>query len=245
MRGHLGIVAGGVFFNLVCEFWVHGLVGFLNPVLTGSLVLLYATYFLMLEDLVAGRYLGEGQVLLAGIVFGLWHETFTTGSVFKPSSPIGVEPVVMFISSVIWWGVMQSVVGLYFANRFFGARDWEHRRLGKLGWDLCLLFSLQAASTFMKMEGSSFVGYAVCLSIIVAVVLLFVFYTGSSAVHEFRRSRFLDILVVVHLALCLVIGATIGSASNLVSTIAFVVWSVVFGAIVAVYRFKSNTPISV
>jgi len=105
----LGIVAGGVLFNLVCEFWVHGLVGFLNPVLTVSLILLYATYFLILEDLVVGRCLGEGQVLLAGVVFGLWHETFTTGSIFKPSSPLGVEPVVMFISSVIWWGVMQSV----------------------------------------------------------------------------------------------------------------------------------------
>jgi len=64
----LGIVAGGVLFNLVCEFWVHGLVGFLNPVLTASLILLYATYFLMLEDLVVGRCLGEGQVLLAGVV---------------------------------------------------------------------------------------------------------------------------------------------------------------------------------
>jgi len=97
----------------------------------------------------------------------------------------------------------------------------------------------------MKMEGSSFVGYTVCLSIIAAVVLLFVFYQGSSALREFRRSRFLDILVVVHLALCLVIGATIGSASNPVSTIAFVVWSVVFGAMEAVYRFKSKTPIPV
>jgi len=151
----------------------------------------------------------------------------------------------MFISSVIWWGVMQSVVGLYFANRFFGAREWEHRRQGKLGWGLCLLFSLQAASSFMKMEGSSFVGYAVCLSIIAAVVLLSVFHKSSSAVCEFRRSRFLDILVVVHLALCLVIGATIGSASNPVSTIAFVVWSVVFGAMGAVYRFKTKTPIPV
>ena len=219
--------------------------GFLNPVLTVSLILLYATYFLMLEDLVSERRLGDGKVLLVGVVFGLWHESFTTGSVLKPLSPLGVDPVIIFISAVIWWGVMQSVVGLYFANRFFGARDWEHRRLGKLGWGLCLLFSLQAASTFMKMEGSSFVGYAVCLSIIAAVVLLFVFYKGSSAVCEFSRSRFLDILVVVHLALCLVIGATIGSASNPVSTIAFVVWSLVFGAMAAVYRFKSKTPIPV
>ncbi len=33
-------VLGCVIFNLISEFWVHGLTGFMNPVLTGSLIML-------------------------------------------------------------------------------------------------------------------------------------------------------------------------------------------------------------
>jgi len=67
------VVFGAVLFNLICELWVHGVVGFMNPVLTVSLIVLYSTYFLMLEDLVVRYRLGETHVLQAGIIFGLWR----------------------------------------------------------------------------------------------------------------------------------------------------------------------------
>lgn len=239
------MVFGAVLFNLVCELWVHGAVGFLNPVLTGSLIVLYSTYFLMLEDLVVRYRLGEVHVLLAGVIFGLWHETFTTGSVFAPGSPLGVNPVVVVLASVFWWGVMQSVVGLYFANRFLGSRDWGHRRIGKLGWALCLLFSLQAAQTIFRIEGSSPTGYIVSLSFLASAVFVFVYTKKPEAVTVFQRSRPLDVLVVLHVALCLGIGFTVGSRTNQVTQIAFVVWSVVFGVIVALIRWRTRTAISV
>jgi hypothetical protein len=239
------VVLGAVLFNLACELWVHGAVGFLNPVLTGSLVVLYSTYFLMLEDLVVRYRLGEAHVLLAGIVFGLWHETFTTGSVFAPGSPLGVNPVVVVLASVFWWGIMQSVAGLYFANRFLGARDWGHRRMGKLGWALSLLFNLQAAQTVFRMEGSSPVGYAVSLGLMALVAFVFVHAKRPEAVTVFRRSRSLDALLVFHVVLCLGVGLTVGFRGNQVTQIAFVVWSVVFGVIVAAVRWRTGTAISV
>lgn len=241
----MNLVFGAVLFNLVCELWVHGAVGFLNPVLTGSLVVLYSTYFLMLEDLVVRYRLGETHVLLAGVVFGLWHETFTTGSVFAPGSPLGINPVVVVLASVFWWGIMQSVSGLYFANRFLGARDWGHRRMGKLGWGICLLFSLQAAQTMFKMVGSSPTGYIVSLSLLAIVVFVFIYTKKPEAVIPFQRSRPLDALIVLHLLLCLGIGLTVGSRTNQATQIAFVAWSVVFGVVVALIRWRTRTAISV
>lgn len=236
---------GAVLFNLVCELWVHGAVGFLNPILTGSLMVLYSTYFLMLEDLVVRYQLRETHVLLAGVIFGLWHETFTTGSVFAPGSPLGVNPVVVVLASVFWWGIMQSVVGLYFANRLLGPRDWGHGRMGKLGWGLCLLFSLQAAQTIFRMEGSSPTGYIVSLGLLALAVLVFVYIKKPGVVTAFQRSRPMDTLVVIHVLLCLGIGLTGGSRTNQVTQIAFVVWSVVFGVIVALIRWRTRTAISV
>jgi hypothetical protein len=241
----LNVVFGAVLFNLVCELWVHGATGFLNPVLTGSLIVLYSTYFLMLEDLVVRYRLGDAHVLLAGIVFGLWHETFTTGSVFAPGSPLGVNPVVVVLASVFWWGAMQSVAGLYFANRFLGVRDWGHRRMGKLSWGLCLLFSLQAAQTIFSMKGSSPVGYAVSLSLLALTVIVFIYTKKPVSPNAFQRSRPLDILVGLHVVLCLGIGLTVGSRTNQVAQIAFVVWSFVFGAAVGLIRWRTRTAISV
>ena len=239
------MVFGAALFNLICELWIHGATGFSNPVLMGSLIVLYSTYFLMLEDLVVRYRLGETHVLLAGIIFGLWHETFTTGSVFAPGSPLGVNPVVVVLASVFWWGIMQSVVGLYFANRFLGARDWGHRRMGKLGWGLCLLFSLQAVQTIFNMKGSSPVGYAVSLGLLVLTVIVFIYTRKPESATAFQRSRPLDILVGLHVVICLGIGLTVGSRTNQVTQIAFVAWSFVFGVAVALIRWRTRTAISV
>jgi len=242
----LRIVSACVLFNLLCELWVHGLVGFLNPVLTGSLVvLLYATYFLMLEDLVVRYRLRDKHVLIAGFVFGLWHETFTTRSVLSPGSPLGINPVILVLSTVFWWGLMQSVAALYFANRFFGGRDWGHRRLGKAGWALCMAFSLQAAQTLFRAGGSNSMGYASSLALLAVALLALVRIRKPAGALPFHGSRLLDFLVLAHLSLCVGIGLTLGSISNTTTTIGFVAWSVAFGAALILYRLFSKRPIPV
>ncbi len=238
-------VMGCVIFNLVSEFWVHGLTGFMNPVLTGSLIVLYTTYFLMLEDLVGKYRLRDYHVLIVGAIFGLWHETFTTGSVFDPGNPTGVNPVVVFISTIFWWGILQSVIGLYFANRFFGVRDWDHKRLGRVGWGLCLVFSLQAAQTTLRMNGSTVNGYVTSLSLLAIAALTLIRIEKPEIAKTFQKSSFLDAIVAVHITSSLFIGLFYGSIQNPTTTIAFVAWSIVFGVLVVLHRLTSRKNIPV
>jgi hypothetical protein len=246
LRGRsLNIVFGAVLFNLVCELWVHGVIGFMNPILTGSLIILYTTYFMMMEDLIVRYRLGDKHVLLAGAVFGLWHETFTTGSVFAPESPLGINPVIIIIATIFWWGILQSIIGLYFANRFLGEREWGHKRMGKMGWALCLFFSLQAAQNFLKMNGSSLIGYVASLSVLIFITLVLVYSKKPDNMISFHKRRFLDIIISLQFLLSLGIGLTVGSRTNQVTQIGFIVWSILVGFSVAIYRFRMRKAIPV
>ena len=242
---YLRMVGICVILNLLSEFWVHGWAGFLNPVLTGSLIVLYTTYFLMLEDLIVRYRLKDYQVMILAFIFGLWHETFTTGSVFGDAIILGLNPIIIIIATFFWWGAMQSVAFLYYANRLVGERDWDHRRMGRLGWILCLFFSLQAAQNYMKTLGSSVESYIIIFGLLALAGILFVKSVKDREIPLFERSRTLDILMLVHLIACILIGFTIGSMSNPVSLIGFVVWSVVFGLIIGLVRFRWKRPIPV
>jgi len=131
------IVLGCVLYNLLTELWVHGITGFLNPILTISLLLLYTTYFLMLEDLIIRYKLRDIHVFVIGVIFGLWHETFTTGNNLKADGIFGLDPFVLVVANVFWWGIIQTVMAQYFCNRIFGPRDVNHNKMGRIGWGLC------------------------------------------------------------------------------------------------------------
>jgi hypothetical protein len=76
-------IATCVGFNLLLEFWVHGVLGFLNYVLVISLILMYLSLFIMIEDLIIRFNLKDHHVLLLAFSYGLFQETFNTGNVFK------------------------------------------------------------------------------------------------------------------------------------------------------------------
>ena len=240
-KGYRSIILGGVIFNILTEIWVHGVIGFLNPVLAVSLLVLYTTYFLMLEDLVVRYRLRDIHVLIVGVIFGLWHETFTTGSTFKVDGLMGTDPFVLVVANVFWWGIMQSVMALYFANRYLGARDVQHRPLGKIGWGLCLLFSLSAVSKYMQYPDASLDAYVFVFILMVIMVALLRFTKKPAGHTVFSRSRFLDGLLVIHFVLCAGIGLTIGSMNNITSVTAFVVWSIIFSFLVVGYRIRRGS----
>lgn len=153
--------------------------------------------------------------------------------------------MVVFISTVFWWGILQSVIGLYFAERFFGARDWDHSRLGRGSRGLCLVFSIQAVQTTLRMNGSTVNGYITSISLLAIATLTLIRIKNPDTVTPFQKSRFLDALVAVHLASCFCIGLLFGSIQNPTTTIGFVAWSIVFGTLIALHKLTSRKSIPV
>jgi hypothetical protein len=165
--------------------------------------------------------------------------------VFAPENPIGINPLIILIAIVFWWGILQSVIGLYFANRVLGERQWDHKKMGKLGWGFSLFFSLQAVQTFMKLNGSSISGYAISLCILLVLALVLVFSKKPGKMIFFQRRRFLDFLVTLQVVLSLSIGLTVGSRTNQVTQIAFIIWSVLVGISISIYRWRNGTTVPV
>ena len=235
------IILGCILYNLLTEMWVHGIIGFMNPILTISLLILYSTYFLMLEDLIVRYRLHDIPVFLIGIIFGLWHETFTTGNNLKADGLYGLDPFVLVVANLFWWGIMQTVMARYFANRSFGPRDTDHKKMGRIGWGICLFFNLSAISNYVKYPEIPVEAYIIVFILIGVLVTLLKYVKKPVQNHEFIRSKFLDILLILHLALCLGIGLTVGSMANAMSTTAFVYWSLLFGVCVIGYWVRNRS----
>ena len=213
MNSKYKIVLGCTVFNLLLEYWAHGITYFLETWhATLMLFLLYLTYFSMLEDLIIRRRLRDYQVLNVGFIFGLLHETLNTGSVFGNQAFFGLDLTNLLLINIGWWGFLQSVLAMYFANRL-SARDWAHSKIGKARWTLSMGFNafvLVAASLDPNLHKGSSEGFATALIVVsLAVVLLWKTMRPKDIV-PFNKSRLLDVIVVAQVALCTIIGTFLG-----------------------------------
>jgi hypothetical protein len=123
---------------------VRGIANILNVYLLIGIIGTYFTYFTILEELIARYKLKDHQLMLWGFFLGIFVMAFTGGEMFNPRPGLemffifGINYVDFFFVNVIWWSLFQTVITFYFANRII-KRDWDHSRLGKLGWALTLI----------------------------------------------------------------------------------------------------------
>ena len=231
-----------VIYNLILEFWVHSIIGFLNPVLTISLLLLYLSYFSMLEDLVVRYKLRDHHVLLIGFIFGLFHEIFTTGSVFSEPNFLGINIIILFLANIFWWGILQSVFGLYFANTIV-ERNEVDRKMGPIGWILALAFNLLLFLGRI-LEGTlppgSVFGYIISLIILGVAVFLFIIIKKPEAALEIEHIKFIDILLKVQIVICLIMGIFLIFIIGIIVLYLFIVWSVLTGILYIIFAIKGK-----
>jgi hypothetical protein len=231
-----------VIYNLILEFWVHSIIGFLNPVLTISLLLLYLSYFSMLEDLVVRYKLRDHHVLLIGFIFGLFHEIFTTGSVFNEPNFLGINIIILFLANVFWWGILQSIFGLYFANTLV-ERSEVDRKMGPIGWILALTFNLLLFLGRI-LEGTlptgSVIGYAISLIIMGVAAFLFIIIKKPEEPLEIDQIKVIDILLKVQIVLCLVMGMILIFIIGIIVLYLFILWSVFTGILYIIFAIKGK-----
>jgi len=236
-----------VVYNLILEFWVHSIIGFLNPILAISLLLLYLSYFSMLEDLIVRFKLRDHHVLLIGFIFGLFHEIFTTGSVFNEPNFLGINLIILFLANVFWWGILQSIFGLYFANTLV-ERSEVDKKMGPIGWILALSFNvLLFLGRIIEgtLQPGSVLGYIFSLIIMGVAVFLFIIIKKPEEALEINRNRFIDILLKVQIALCLVMGIILIFIIGIIALYLFILWSVLTGIIYIIFAIKGRRFIGV
>ncbi|MHA1376873.1 MAG: hypothetical protein ACTSRG_00700 [Candidatus Helarchaeota archaeon] len=68
---------------------------------------------------------------------------FTGGQMFNSRPGLemfyffGINYIDFIFVNFVWWSLFQTVITFYCANRI-SLRDWNHKRLGKVGWGLIL-----------------------------------------------------------------------------------------------------------
>jgi hypothetical protein len=215
-------------FNLLFEYSARGLRQFASrPLFMLVLFGIYFTYFSMLEDLMVRFRLKNYQIFLCGFLYGLFPIAFLTGNLFSTEvySGIvvaGVNIGTLVIIGVLAWGVVQGIVTLYFGNRI-QARDWDHPRMGKVGWGLAVLYQVcvmvYARQNPVTPRGTP-VGYVVFgLLVILAVILLVKSLKGPvPPVQPFQPVKLMDFLAFGSVVIFLVLGTFFISGEQIVTS---------------------------
>ncbi|MGD2249768.1 MAG: hypothetical protein PVF58_15270 [Candidatus Methanofastidiosia archaeon] len=227
-----------VSFNVLLEFWVHGVSGFLNFVLVISLILMYVSLFIMIEDLIVRYKLKDYHVLLLAFSYGLFQETFNTGSVFNNPQIFGVNVFNIIMVNVLWWGIIQCLYSRYFAVQIVGESKKESKT-SIYGWIFAIGFNmlLFLGSVFESHlpEGTSS-GYIISIGLIISgLVAFFVLKTPSEK--PIRKLKVIDTLIKINLFLCVFMGVLHGFIGVGVIYF-FVVWTFFLGLVYCFLRIK-------
>ncbi len=234
-----------VVFNLLLELWVHGIGGFLNPVLTISLFLIYLSYFLILVDLIVRLNLRDYHVLLIGFIYGMLQETLNTGSVFNEAFLLGVNPINIFMANVLWWGILQSAFAYYFAKTIVQDSENEFEKMGLRGW----MFAIGINVFFFAVLGiegnypdGTAIGYLVSLTLVVIAIALFVIDIKKKTkdILRIKHIRFVDTLMRIQIIVCVVMGIMHTFILGVVALYLFLLWSVFTGIVYLTFSLKGH-----
>jgi len=216
----------------------------------------------MLEDLIVRYRLKNREIFLVAFLYGLFPITFLTRNLFNPDiywgiMILGVNLGTLIIIGILAWGVVQGMVTLYLANRL-SPRDWDHPRMGKVGWSLAIIYQLGMmiiAYFNPNAPRGTLMGHVVfgVLVIFSTTLLVRTLRTPRPPIGSFEPSRVMDFLAFGSVFLFLVLGTFFISGStivtsqplNLVAVKIENVWVVVCGIIFFLYRWRKGSDIQV
>lgn len=230
-----------VAFNLVMEFWVWGLAGFLNPVLLISLFLIYLSFFSILADLLVRFNLRDHHIILFGFFFGMFQEIFNKGSVFDDPNFFGVNLINIALINIVWWGVLQGVFTLYFANRLVEFKKEEAKKMGKISWGLAvgfILFMFLVNLLEKTLPSAPLSAYAITVSLMFASFLFFLLSDKNKPARVVEKIKLIDILIIIQIILSILIGFLQLVFGYVTAVYLFMAWSVFMALIYVGLKFK-------
>lgn len=254
ISSRLKIVLLATIFNLSFEYSLRGPKEFLSrPLQTIFLFGAYFTLYTMLEDLIVRFKLKDYQLALGAMSWGIaFPMTLALGNVFLNPQFLGINWLTLLFVGVLWWGILQAIFTFYFANRLI-KRDWDHPRLGKIGWIFCLAYNIVGFGLIRIKLGSSSpvdLGAYLLIYLIVAGLLLFLWQdlkrNRLEKIKPFEKSKVMDFLVFGSLILFSLVGTFLpagqeGSAVsltrlNLLALKIIVLWTFFYSFIFFTYK---------
>jgi hypothetical protein len=250
-------------FNLLFEYSARGINEFIHrPLFVLVLFGIYFTYFTILEDLILRFKLKNYQIFLVAFLYGLFPTAFLTGNLFNETvyfgilfSGINLGTLVMI--GIFAWGFMQGIVTLYFANRLT-PRDWNHPRMGKIGWILVILyqvFVMIAAHRNPVTPRGTLPGYLALGALIIISTILFIYSLRNQRqeVQPFQSSIIMDFLTFGSVILFLILGTLFISGETIITSqplnkIAVTIeniWVFLCGIVFFLYRLLKGSDVTV
>ncbi len=251
------IVAVATLFNILFEYSLRGVNNLrVQPYLPFILFPIYFTLFTMVEDLIVRFKLKDYHVLILSFFYGTIYITWISGIVFVPPLFLGIKWSALFFINIAWWGFLQAILTFYLANAL-GRRDWNHPRLSRLGWVVCIGVQLVAIRLF---QGSGVIPHGTPLGKFMILIVLLISFTvflkslsGKREITEFRKSKFLNMLCFA--TICLFIFSAIiltgdpvrSDTSNINATSLKLIswWTVIVSLALIGERYVSKKEISV
>lgn len=248
------IILLATLFNLTWEYSARGLGGIFRPIFLPLLLFgFYFSLYSMLEDLIVRFKLKNYQLTLAAFLYGLFPIAFGSRDLFANPQFLGINWLNLFYIGFLWWGILQSIITFYFANRLV-QRDWQHPRMSKLGWFLAIGYNAVVFLSFQFLKPpiskSPLVGYFI-LGLIAVFTTIFLWQdikkNRKREPWSFSPSSVLDFLSFGSFILFLSMGtfssisrALIPVSSSYFNPIAIKighVWTIIYTIIFLAYRF--------
>lgn len=262
MSNRFRIIGLCALFNILFEYSARGITTFSHkPLLFLAMFGIYFTFFAMIEDLIVRYKLKNYQIALAACFYGFIPEMFLTGNLFNQAAYFGIIFFGVNVGTVVFinffaWGIMQSIVTLYFANRI-QVRDWNHPRMGKVGWVLCIgyqvLVAAAAWSNPVRPRGAP-LAYVTALVLMVIVAALFIRSLSKKEEKpwHFEPSCVMDVCAFGSVILFLVLGTFVQGPKIVTSqplnhnaVVLENLWVVAVGIIYLIYRWYKGSDVTV
>ena len=168
-----------------------------------------------MEDLIVRFHLKNYQIFLVAFFYGLFPIAFLTGNLFNQNIYYGlvladINIGTVLIIGILAWGVVQGMITLYLANRLI-PRDWNHPKMGKIGWTAAILFQAGAmvvAHLNPVTPRGTVLGYLVLVVLLVISAGLFLrsLKTPRPEPQLFQSSVVMDFLAFGSIILFLILG---------------------------------------
>jgi len=250
-------------FNMLFEYSGRGLNELTqNPTFFVFIFGIYLTFFAMLEDMMVRHKLTNFQVFLVAASWGTLVEAFVTGNLYNPNNIFGITQAGINVGNLIIisgmaWGIVQSNITLYLANRL-QPRDWDHPKMGALGWIVCILYQIAIVVVAWQnpvTPRAQPVGY-LSLLIIEAVLLTILVYSMKKPRYEipmFSPVPLLDFLAFGSVVIFLILGTFFVGGETIVTSrplnrtavVLEVIWTIIVGVTFIVYRMVRGKEIAV